>query len=60
MKEIMDGIMAYEKKDVENKLTKSNAKKIFVYDKEFNAFNYITNVYEDDQGDFIIEIGGDA
>lgn len=49
-----------QKKDVEKIITECNAKNIFVYDKEFKSYDYITNIYEDKEGDLIIEIGGDA
>lgn len=49
-----------QKKDIEKIITECNAKNIFVYDKEFKSYDYITNIYEDKEGDLIIEIGGDA
>lgn len=60
MKTIDNGIAIYEKKDIEKFITDSKSKKIFVYDKEFNSYDYITNIYTDKEGDLIIEIGGDA
>lgn len=49
-----------KKRDIEKIITNCNAKNIFVYDKEFKSYDYITNIYEDKEGDLIIEIGGDA
>lgn len=60
MKEIGNGIQAFEKEDVEKCIKKSKAKNIFVFDEEFNRHDYITDVYEDGEGDLIIVIGGDA
>lgn len=48
------------KQDVEEKIKKSTAKRIYIYDKEFDSYDYITDIYEDKQGDLIIEVGGDA
>ena len=55
-----NNISIMQKKDIEKIITNCNAKNIFVYDKEFKSYDYITNIYEDNEGDLIIEIGGDA
>lgn len=56
----VSGIDVYQKEDITKKIMKSTSIDVYVYDKELKRFDFITNVYEDESGDFIIEIGGDA
>lgn len=60
MKKIRNNLEVAQTEDIGKFIDINKNKDVYVYDKEFDAYHFITDIYIDGEGDLILEIGGDA
>lgn len=55
----VDGVRVVEVEDIRRVLVGCGCVNVHVFDVEFGCYDFVTGVYVDDEGDLILEIGGD-